>query len=118
MKIRIIKNNEYDLFVGKEVFIGKTGIIRFRNEFANTMKFVRNEYYSIGVDECEMPLKYLYLSKLLNGKTSDGFKLELLNNKWLIDAKYAIFELKINVPKKCKAEEFNEKKFNGIRIIL
>jgi hypothetical protein len=96
--------------------IGKTGVIRINKEFAEKNKFIKNEYWLIGIDDLEKPLKSIYLFK--TKEKDKGFKMHLINGHWSIDGSLILEKIKLNVPVKCKIETYELEELNGFILTI
>lgn len=97
--------------------IGKTGTFRFKQAFAEIMKFQKGERWLIGVDSKEKPT-YIIFVRADGENKINGFKMIFQNKSWALSAKTVIKELGLSIPQKCKTELYKDEKYEGFKIVL
>ncbi len=102
-----------------QILIGKTGQLRFKTDLAKSLDFIKNEFWQLAIDEEETPVKHIYLLREYpNKKLKIGNKMRCLNGRWSMEGNILIKELNIDLPIKCKFEQFSELGFKGLRLTI
>lgn len=98
--------------------IGKTGQIRLKAAFAQSMGFKKDERWLLGTDADEKPIKHLYIVRPKKEEQHNGFKMQYQNKSWFLSGKTVVNELKLKVPLKCRVEPFEKEDIKGFRLVL
>ncbi|WP_019948064.1 hypothetical protein [Hymenobacter aerophilus] len=98
--------------------IGKTGQIRLKSAFAQSMDFKKDERWLVGTDEDEKPIKHIYILRPKREEQHNGFKMQYQNKSWFLSGKTVINELNLQPPIKCHVEPFKKEGFDGFRLVL
>ena len=115
MKLKIFNNGKIEQGFA---LIGKTGSLRFKAAFAESMGFVKDERWLVGVDSDEIPTKHIYVVRPTDDIKHNGWKMQYQNKSWALAGKTLVKELKLEVPIKCKVEVYKENGYNGFRLVL
>lgn len=97
-----------------EIYIGKTGQLRFKAEAVNQFGIEKGQRFRIGVDGSEAPIKHIYLVK----SATSGFKVSYGNSTYLMNTSGVWNQLNAVLPIRCKYESFSEGDYEGIKLIL
>jgi hypothetical protein len=90
--------------------IGKTGQIRFKAAFAESMKFKPGERWRVGVNK---ERTVLYFIKPESGQEFNGFKMMYQNKSWFLSGKTMVNELKLQLPIRGMVEPYKDEKMEG-----
>lgn len=117
MKLKIFNNGKIEQ--GFALF-GKTGQIRFKVSFAESMEFIKNERWLVGINpDEETPIRNIYFFKPDEERKHMGWKMQFQNNSWFVSGKTVANELKLELPLKCKVEVQEDKDYGkGFKIVL
>lgn len=115
MKLKIFSHGKIEQGYA---LIGKTGYLRFKQAFAQSMGFVSGDRWLIGTDADESKAKYIYVLRTKEENQCDGWKMIYQNKSWGLSAKTLINELKITAPLKCRVEVYKDDEYDGFRLVL
>ena len=98
--------------------LGRTGFLRINKSLIENLDICRDDKWVLALDNDEKDLKYIYVLKTSFDKDIKGRKMIIMNNYWALDCKKILPVIKFKLPIKCELEKYQEKSFEGFRIIL
>lgn len=115
MKLKIFSNGKIEQGYA---LIGKTGALRFKQSFAESMQFEKGQRWLVGTDADEKPIKHIYIVKPSKENQHEGWKMIYQNKSWSLSGKTLVKELGLQVPLKCRVEIYKENGYDGFRMVL